>query len=243
MPPSATNSSLTDLARADQADAEIEFAEFTEDVQQEPLDHPELPAAAAPSWFKMRARSKDEAPTPDVSTAADAKVAEPEVSSPVLEPPAARTIRQKQSSKPKRTTRTDDGIRTTTNESARHTSKSAKNKRSSTASQSQDDSEEKPQPSFWANWRQYLRRAVLGAYGTSLLFHVLTLLALSVIVINQHQPPEALTTTLSEADGAPEAFDGLVELSLPKAGAELSKAPLLTPIAVSYTHLTLPTKA
>lgn len=238
MPPSATNSSLSDLPRADQADVEIEFAEFTDDGQSEPLEASHAPTVAAPSWFKMRARSRSDATSPGEPSSAT-EVAAPVTSTTSSATPTDIAARPRQPQKTKRSTRTDDGIPASSNARVRRSSSPAKSQQPTT-SRPTDENEKAPQPPFWDNWRQHLRRAVLGAYGTSLLFHLVTLLVLSAIVIHQHQPPEALSTTLSEADGVPEAFDGLVELSLPKAGAELSKAPLLTPIEIADPRLFAP---
>lgn len=82
-------------------------------------------------------------------------------------------------------------------------------------------------PQTWAEWRVVLRKAVIGSYGTSLLLHFLVMFALSAFYFQQSQPAGTMTTTLTEADVASEAFDGVVELSLPKAGSALAQAPLM----------------
>lgn len=214
---SATNSSRPDAPRAVVDDELIEFAEFTaEDSLEAVAEKTSEPAVAVPSWFQRRSAA------PQVHSDASSNTPDPTVKSEAgrrsddcLNVPSIR---------PQKPTAPSRAPVATTSEVA-----VARRRKRPPESSSRETSPAASPLTGWAQWRQAIRKAVIGAYGTSLLIHVLVLVVLSAILIQQKLPPEVLSTQLSDADGVPEQFDGLVELSLPKAGADLSKALLMPP--------------
>lgn len=237
----ATNSTRAADARAVVAEDVIEFAEFTDEAPLEGDGTIEQPhSVAAPNWFKGRLQAAQMLDKPDDV------VASPGVDEPIA--PALDVVSATPSSKSapsqvrdnERGRRRQRSPRATQQDVAKTPGPKTKQRVASATKRPEKSTEVEAETSLkfdWAYWRQALRKAVIGAYGTSLLIHVLVLVVLSAVIIQQKVVNQGISTQLTEAEGLPEGFDGLVELSLPKAGAELAKSPLMLPTPVADPRL------
>ncbi len=249
MSSSATNSSRNDAARV-VADDVIEFAEFTDDEVASDEAEVRAPVVAPPQWFKARPSSArlDVEHADSVALPQSDDAVEPATDFAGIDSAeSARRVnalprtQQPTDQRSKSTPQEQRSERAVANKAAKAVESAQRRRRSKSSTEApatKTDKKSEDDVGFdWAQWRQALRRAVIGAYGTSLLIHVLILVVLSAVFIQQKVTSQAISTQLSDADGVPQAFDGLVELSLPKAGADLTKSPLLMPTPIADPRL------